>query len=227
MFKSMMKLMNGQLRVGAGCVDDRAALALIEQEQLRARRDLRLARRELASALAAERSESHRLRNMRARMETLENRAVTALRAGFGSVAEDVAADIAALTTDCFVGEQCLTVLRGERERQTHLAQAAERRIARCERSRRVIEAEQAVRALRDRATGRAEDQRSALADAEATLAALRRSELQSLISPRPEMPARSGFLSFQPAGSRAVPPTAAEVLIAIRNRAAIAARVA
>jgi phage shock protein A len=225
MFKSMIKLLSRPPAIGSGCVDDRAALAFIEQEYHRARRELRLARRELGAALAAERTESHRLRNLQARMATLEGRAIAAVRAGFGGVAEDVASDIATLGTDCLVGHQCLAVLRGEIERHTHLAQSAERRMARCERGRRVIEAEQAVRALRDRATGHAEDQRSALSDAEATLVALRRSHLQSLTSPRPEMPARTGFPPLRQTGAALPPPTAAEVLIAIRNRAVMASR--
>lgn len=225
MFKSMIKLLSRPPPIGSRCVDDRAALAFIEQEHHRARRDLRLARRELGAALAAERAESHRLRNLKARMATLEGRAIAAMRAGFAGVAEDVASDIATLGTDCLVGEQCLAVLRGEIERHHQLAQSAERRMARCERGRRVIEAEQAVRALRDRATGHAEDQRSVLADAEATLIALRRGHLQSLASPRPEMPVRTGLPAFRQAGHASPPPTAAEVLIAIRNRAVLASR--
>ncbi|MDP2801318.1 MAG: hypothetical protein Q8O26_05485 [Phreatobacter sp.] len=229
MFKSMFTLMHGQFRVGAGCVDDRNALALIDHQTRVASRDLALARRELAAAVASERSEAHRLRNLKSRMETLDGRAVAAVRAGFADMAEEAAADIAVISTDCIVGTQCLKVLVAEIERQKQRIADAELRLARCERGRRIVMAEQAVRALRERTTGRSGDEGLLLAEAEATLVCLRRSQMQGLSS-RPA-PGRSAATPlpgvFAGAQGQRRSPSAAEVLVGIRNRAMMGSHVA
>jgi phage shock protein A len=228
MFKSMFRLMHGQFPVGAGCVDDRNALALIDHQARVATRDLALARRELAAAVASERSEAHRLRNLRSRMATLDGRAVAAVRAGFADMAEEAAADIAAIATDVLVGSQCLKVLAAEIERQKQRIADAEQRLARCDRGRRIVMAETAVRALRERTTGRAEADGQLLAEAEATLACLRRSQMQGLstrsaaLRPTGTLP---GVFAGLPSARRS--PSAAEVLVGIRNRAMMASRVA
>ena len=56
MFKSLFRLMHGQLHVGAGRVDDRSAMALIDHQARVAARDLAVARRELVAAIASEKS---------------------------------------------------------------------------------------------------------------------------------------------------------------------------
>jgi phage shock protein A len=230
MFKSMFRLMHGQLPVGAGCVDDRNALALIAHQARVAARDLAIARRELAAAVASERSEAHRLRNLKSRMATLDGRAVAAVRAGFSDMAEEAAADLAVISTDYLVGSQCLKVLAAEIERQKQRAADAEMRLARCDRGRRIVMAEQAVRALRERTTGRAEEDGQLLAEAEATLACLRRSQMEGLTSRTPA--ARAGAPGplpgvFAGPASQRRSPSAAEVLVGIRNRAMMASRVA
>ncbi|AVO46612.1 hypothetical protein [Phreatobacter cathodiphilus] len=228
MFKSMFRLMHGQLPVGAGCLDDRNALALIDHQARVATRDLALARRELAAAVASERSEAHRLRNLRSRMATLDGRAVAAVRAGFADMAEETAADIATIATDVLVGSQCLKVLVAEIERQKQRIADAELRLTRCDRGRRIVMAEKAVRALRERTTGRAEEDGQLLAEAEATLACLRRSQMQGLSTraPAPRQPAAlPGVFAGPPSQRRS--PSAAEVLVGIRNRAMMASRVA
>ncbi len=231
MFKSLFRLMHGQLHVGAGRVDDRSAMALIDHQARVAARDLALARRELVAAIASEKSEAHRLRNLKARMATLDGRAVAAVRAGFADMAEEAATDIAALSTDCIVGTQCLKVLAAEIERQKQRVADAETRLARCDRGRRLVKAEQAVRALRERTTGREGVDGLALAEAEETLACLRRRQLDDLSPPRraafdigamPRLPAAFGS---GPYGRRS--PSAAEVLVGIKNRAMMANRVA
>jgi phage shock protein A len=229
MFKSMFRVMHGQFRVGAGCVDDRNALALIDHQARVATRDLVLARRELAAAVASERSEAHRLRNLKSRMATLDGRAIAAVRAGFSDMAEEAAADIAVISTDYLVGTQCLKVLAAEIERQKQKIADAELRLARCERGRRIVMAEQAVRALRESTTGRSGDEGLLLAEAEATLACLRRSQMQGLsVRPAPGRSAAAplpGVFAGAPGQRRS--PTAAEVLVGIRNRAMMASRVA
>ena len=231
MFKSLFRLMHGQLHVGAGRVDDRSAMALIDHQARVAARDLAVARRELVAAIASEKSEAHRLRNLKARMATLDGRAVAAVRAGFADMAEEAATDIAALSTDCIVGAQCLKVLAAEIERQKQRVADAELRLARCDRGRRLVKAEQAVRALRERTTGRAEEDGLVLAEAEVTLACLRRRQLDDLTPPRraardgAAMPGLPAAFGSGPQGRRS--PSAAEVLVGIKNRAMMANRVA
>lgn len=231
MFKSLFRLMHGQLHVGAGRVDDRSAMALIDHQARVAARDLALARRELVAAIASEKSEAHRLRNLKARMATLDGRALAAVRAGFADMAEEAATDIAALSTDCIVGAQCLKVLAAEIERQKQRVADAEMRLARCDRGRRLVKAEQAVRALRERTTGRSEEDGLVLAEAEGTLACLRRRQLDDLSPPRRAdgdiraMAQLPGAFGSDPDGRRC--PSAAEVLVGIKNRAMMANRVA
>lgn len=231
MFKSLFRLMHGQLHVGAGRVDDRSAMALIDHQARVASRDLTLARRELVAAIASEKSEAHRLRNLKARMATLDGRAIAAVRAGFADMAEEAATDIATLSADCIVGAQCLKVLAAEIERQKQKVADAELRLSRCDRGRRIIRAEQAVRALRERTAGREGVDGLALAEAEETLTCLRRRELedfsprrQALREARSQPPLTAAFPGG-PSGRRS--PSAAEVLVGIRNRAMMANRVA
>ena len=89
----------------------------------------------------------------------------------------------------------------------------------------------QAVRALRERTAGREGIDGLALAEAEQTLASLRRRELEDF-SPRRQaqrearsLPPLPAAFPGGPAGRRS--PSAAEVLVGIRNRAMMANRVA
>lgn len=227
MFKTFFMLVHG--RVPVRCLDDRNALAVLEHQARTATRAIALARRELVAAIASDKAEARRLRELESRIAALEAHAEAALRAGRPEAAESAAGEIAALAAERIVGVQSRKVLATESQRRRDVIARAEMRLARCRRGRRLVAAEHAVRTLREGTVGRPFDGQ-ALAEAEATLADLRRREIAALAAagqaPGKAAPGKipSGRLptAFAAPAGRRLGPTAAEILAGLRNRVAM-----
>ncbi|HEY2134465.1 MAG TPA: PspA/IM30 family protein [Xanthobacteraceae bacterium] len=182
MFKTLITLARGTSARASEMLEDQNALLILDQQIRDAAAALDRARRALAIAAAQDASEEKRIAGFQADIRDLETRATAAL-----DTREDLAAEaaeaIAELEIDLAAAQASHTSFARESARLRALVRNGERRLADLERGRRTAQAAEAVRRLRTKGLWTVGSNASALRDAEATLARLRRNQSEAEIA--------------------------------------------
>jgi phage shock protein A len=228
MFKLISTLIRGQAARAVEDIADRNALTILDQQIRDAGAALGEAKRALALAIAQDKSEETRLTGLGERITDLETRAAAALAGGREDLAREAAEAIARLEADRAAAAAARRTFAGEIERMRRSVIDTERRFADLDRGRRIAQAAEAVRRLRASRVGTVAREDSALRDAEATLARLRRNQAEALAADEafdgldaeagPEAVSRK--LEAEGFGPR-VTPNAADVLERLKQRVA------
>jgi phage shock protein A len=222
MFKSLIARMRGR-DTTVVALDDRHPLRVLDRQRIDAEGRLDLARRQMAVAAAAREAEAGRLAATDRRIAALEYRAVQALAEGRASMARESADMIARLSADRLWTLAALRACAAEADRLARQAAAAETHLGRVLRAGRVVRAEEIVRQLRAGAERRRGPDMSTdgpLAEAEATLARLRARQAEAVArEPKPDETVAGRADAALPVST----PSAAEVLVALRNRVTMA----
>jgi phage shock protein A len=222
MFKSLIARMRKR-ETAVVALDDRHPLRVLDRQRIDAEGRLDMARRQLAVATAAREAEAGRLAATDRRIAALEYRAMQALAEGRAMVARQSADMIARLSADRLWTLAALRSCVAETGRLAEQAAIAESQVGQVQRAGRVARAEEVVRQLRasaERWRGPDISMEGPLAEAEAALARLRARQAEAL--------AREPVLAANKteAVDVALPastPSAAEVLVALRNRVTMA----
>jgi phage shock protein A len=178
MFKTIATLMRSRAFDAEERLKDRHALTLLDQQMRDAAGAADRLRRALAVARAQELSEARRLSGLRAEIAELEGRALEALRGGRGELAETAAEALAGLEADAAAAAAAQERFTAEIAKLDALLKQHMRRLAELERGRRVAWASQAARNARRGGVEPAFCTENTLADAEATLARLRETQI-------------------------------------------------
>jgi phage shock protein A len=224
MFKTLVTLMRGRAHEAAEDLADRNALTILDQQMRDAAQGLDLARRALAVAIASDEAEARRIDAAGTRIADLESRAIAALNGGREDLATEAAEAMSSLTADRLAGIEARKTFAGEIAKLKRDVAGAEHRLSQLDRGRRVARAAEAVRRMRNDATGRAGTD-GALADAEATLARLRARQQESAAAEKAlqEMTARPHdiveVLASAGFGAR-TSPSADEILAGLKAKA-------
>jgi phage shock protein A len=222
MFKSLIARMRGR-DTTVVVLDDRHPLRVLDRQRIDAEGRLDLARRQMAVAIAAREAEASRLAATDRRIAALEYRAVQALAEGRATVARQSADMIARLSADRLWTLAALRSCVAETGRLAQQAAVAETHLGRVQRAGRVVRAEEVVRQLRAGAERRRGPDMSTdgpLREAEATLARLRARQAEAIT--RDQMPDEEKAVAVDMALPVSTP-SAAEVLVALRNRVTMA----
>jgi phage shock protein A len=234
MFKVLIARIRGKACMGGKAwqnvaADERHPLIVLDRQRIDAEGRVDLARRHLAVTDAARQAEAGRLAAADRRIAALEHRAVQALAEGRAPVARQSAEMIARLSADRVWTLAVVRASDAEAGRLTRNLATAEAHLARVLRAGRIVRAEEVVRQLREstaRRRGFDAMPDAPLAEAEATLARLRARQAESLpdeavrIVNRPMIDRPAGMPS-------ASAPSAAEILVALRNRVTMASQAA
>ncbi len=222
MFKSLIARMRKR-ETAVVALDDRHPLRVLDRQRIDAEGRLDMARRQLAVATAAREAEAGRLAATDRRIAALEYRAVQALAEGRAMVARQSADMIARLSADRLWTLAALRSCVAETGRLAQQAAAAEVHLGQVQRAGRVVRAEEVVRQLRasaERWRGPDVSGDGSLAEAEAALARLRSRQAEEIArASMPDVKQPEPVDVALPVST----PSAAEVLVALRNRVTMA----
>lgn len=180
MLKTFITIFRGLAARQAEDVVDRHAIIILEQQIRDSGHAVEASRRALAVAIAQDRGEAKRARELRARIADLETRAVEAIKGGREDLAREAAEAIASLEADAAAAEEACRRFAVESQRLKRTLAKAEHRLSQLERGRRITNAAETVRRLRA-VIGRAgiTGPDSPLAEAEATLRRLEKQQAE------------------------------------------------
>ena len=231
MLNILMTLMRGAAAAAEEDVRDRHALLILEQQIRDVAASVDRSKRALAIAIAQDEAETRRLEKIGQRIADLEERAVAALGGGREDLAVAAADAIAALEADRASISEVHEAFGAETSRLKRAVADAGQRLSELERGRRVAQAAEAVRRLKEGRLRPTSSHLAALADAEATLKRLREKQAEDAAADAAldAIDAETGSASLaermEAAGfGRRTKPSAAEVLERIRQKAAAAA---
>ncbi len=179
MFKTIVTLMRGRAFEAEQRLKDHNALALLDQQMRDAAGVVERARKALAIATAQECLEARRLDQLKTQIADLEERAVAALRGGREDLAEQAANRIAALEADTAASTRAQGLFAAEISKLDAQMRKQAARLGELQRGRRVARAAQATRVLSRGGREPASSCENTIADAEATLARLRETQLE------------------------------------------------
>jgi len=230
MLKILMTLFRGAAAAAEEDVLDRHALLILDQQIREVAAGVERSKRAFAVAIAQDGAEAQRLDKLAQRIADLEERAVAALAGGREDLAAEAAEAIAALESERAAMTEAREAFAEEAKRLKRSVGDATRRLSELERGRRVAQAAEAVRRLREGRLRPGSSQVTALAEAEATLRRLREKQAEDAAaeSALDAFDAETGSVSvaekLEAAGfGRRTKPSAAEVLERLKQRAAAA----
>lgn len=174
MLKTFFTLMRGAAASAEEAVIDRNALLILKQQIRDAAAAVERSKQALAIAIAQEQTEAKRLDATLSRIADLEERAAAALAAGSDDLACEAAEMIAIMECDRDAIRQARAAYGAEISKLRITVTHASSRLAELERGRRVAEAAEAVRRLRNSGRTPSAAGTAALAEAEETLRRLR-----------------------------------------------------
>jgi phage shock protein A len=228
MFKTLITLVRGRAFALGEEVADQNALLILDQQMRDAAGALDRAKKALAVAIAQENKEGQRLDAIRARIEDLETRAVSALEAGREELAKEAAEAIANLEAERDASSTARTLFAAEIAKLRGHVLQQQMRFSQLERGRRIARAAEAVRVARRGRIEAAPIFEGTLVEAEATLARLREHQVEADAAEAAfdALDAATGpiavaeKLAAEGFGPR-LKPNAADVLARLRQRAA------
>ncbi|WP_298967505.1 PspA/IM30 family protein [uncultured Methylobacterium sp.] len=174
MFRIVATLARGAAAQACEDLADRHALPLLDQQIREAAAALDGSRRALAAALVQERTDADRHAALAARLADLEERAVAALRGNRDDLAGEAAEAIAGIEAEIRDLDAARAAFSREVAALRRTVREGARQIAELERGRRIAQAAEAARRLRDRRGAALPGTEAALAEAQATLRRLR-----------------------------------------------------
>jgi phage shock protein A len=232
MFKTILTLIRGTAAAAEEELVDRSALLILDQQIRDSASAIERGTRALAIAIAQDEGEGKRLESTLARIADLEERTAAALAAGRDEMASEAAEAIAALEADRDAIREARTTFACEVTRLRSAVTNATQRLTELERGRRIAQAAEAVRRLKQGSAGVTGT--AALVEAEATLRRLRERQQQDAATDAAlqSLDSRAALATladrFAAAGfGRRTRTTAADVLDRLRQRNAAAAAAA
>ena len=227
MLKTLITLVRGRTALVAEELGDQNALLILDQQMRDATLALERAKKALAVAVAQESQEQQRLDATLARIADLETRTIAAIEAGREDLAAEAAEAIATLKAERYASLTARTLFTAEIAKLKGHVLQQQMRFSQLERGRRIARAAEAVRVARRGRIEGAPIFAGTLAEAEATLARLRKRQVEADAAEEAfdALDAETGpvavaeKLSAEGFGPR-LKPNAADVLVRLRERA-------
>ena len=227
MLKTLITLVRGRTALVAEELGDQNALLILDQQMRDATLALERAKKALAVAVAQESQEQQRLDATLARIADLETRTIAAIEAGREDLAAEAAEAIATLKAERDASLTARTLFTAEIAKLKGHVLQQQMRFSQLERGRRIARAAEAVRVARRGRIEGAPIFAGTLAEAEATLARLRKRQVEADAAEEAfdALDAETGpvavaeKLSAKGFGPR-LKPNAADVLVRLRERA-------